>query len=269
MEKHFIIDTHTHIFNNEIYDSYFKKANENISDVLVMHDYDDGDLNQFLDFAQTKQNVHIIWSFTFKKDVKSQLILLEDLLKQDRIKGIKLYPWYEHFYPSDEGVYPLALLCAKYHKPLIFHIWDVNDAGNTAVMKYSHPIFVDELAVKFPHCNIIIAHFGFPYLLETANIVAKNLNVYTDISATIVDMWRHKHKWLLYNQYLSDLSRVYMYFDIVRRKTMFATDYGGEKTPLNQVEPYIDLVNELFDNRDFKQVCRNLAIKLFWWWKYE
>ncbi len=269
MEKRFIIDTHTHIFNNEIYDNYFKKANENISDVLVMHDYDDGDLETFLDFAATKDNVHIVWSFTFKKEAKRQLKLLENLLKENKIKGIKLYPWYEHFYPSDESVYPLALLCAKYHKPLIFHIWDVNDAWNTAIMKYSHPIFVDELAVKFPKCNIIIAHFGFPYMLETANVVAKNANVYTDISATIVDMGRHKSKWMLYKQYLDDLTRVYMYFDIVRRKTMFATDYGGEHTPLNQVEPYIDLVNELFDNRDYKHVCRNLAIKLFWWWKYD
>ncbi|MEE9214298.1 MAG: amidohydrolase family protein [Thermodesulfobacteriota bacterium] len=167
------------------------------------------------------------------------------------------------FHPSDDKVYPMAELCQKYNKPLVFHSGDVYDFERKAALKYSHPIHIDDLAVKFPKCKIVIAHFGFPYHIEAANIVSKNENVYTEISGTIDKPDSNKESENLLNQYAKDLQRVFSYFPEVKAKTMFGTDYGGEHTPLNQVEPYIELVERVFLKSEQENVFHKLAEDLF------
>ncbi len=130
-------------------------------------------------------------------------------------------------------------------------------------MKYSHPVYADELAMLFPDLKIVLAHFGFPHLLECANIVSKNKNVYTDISGTIVDDLPKRDAENLYKEYKKDMQRVLHYFPDVRSKIMFGTDYGGEDTPLNEVEMYIRLVKEVFYKDEHEHVFSGLAQELF------
>ena len=185
------------------------------------------------------------------------------LFRSNKLFGIKLYPGYQYFYPSDEKVYPIAELCQKYNKPLIFHSGDVWNPEGGAILKYTHPIYIDELAVKFPKCKIIISHFGFPYHLETANIVSKNENVYTEISGTLDECDSDEEVINMSNQYIKDLQRVFAYFPNVKEKTMFGTDYGGENTPLNLIEPYIEVVESVFSKKEQQNVFSGLAEKLF------
>lgn len=129
-----------------------------------------------------------------------------------------------------------------------------------AILKYSHPIHIDGLAIKFPERKIIIAHFGFPYHLEATNVVSKNKNVYTEISATIDTVEEAEN---ILSQYAKDLQRVFAYFPDVKAKTMFGTDYGGENTPLNQVEPYIELAERVFSKDEQESVFNRLAEDVF------
>lgn len=108
----------------------------------------------------------------------------------------------------------------------------------------------------------MIAHFGFPYFLETANIVSKNANVYTEISGTIDAVGDPDRLRLLVSQYVQDLDRAFAYFPNVRRKTMFGTDYAGEHTGLNQVDPYIDVVDRVFAPEERAHVTTELAQRL-------
>lgn len=257
-----ITDIHTHIYKEETYRTYFAKAKGQIAKVLVLHWCKD-DLADLIRFAESKDNLYTIGSVDLDKGVSRQLDSLEKYFQDKKILGIKLYPGYQHFYPSDEPVFPIAKLCKKYRRPLIFHCGDVYDPEGKAILKYVHPIYVDELAVKFPRLNIIIAHFGFPYLLETANIVSKNANVYTDISATIMASDSKKEAKDLYNQYCQDLKRVYSYFPDAKAKTMFSTDYGGEDTPLNLIQPYIKIVQKLFSKKGQRDTFYQLANQLF------
>ena len=65
------------------------------------------------------------------------------------------------------------------------------------------------------------------------------------------------------NQYLNDLIRVFNYFPDIKQKIMFGTDFGGEQTPLNLVNPYIDLVNKLFAKKERESVFHALAEKIY------
>ena len=249
-----IVDIHTHLYNEARYQSYLKKSKQQIAKIITIHHWlevlpdnktADVDLDKLLSFANSKKNLFVIGSVNFSHDIAIQLKKLELTLKQNKIVGIKLYPGYQPFYPSDKTVWPIAQLCQKYNRPLIFHSGDFYNFEGGAVLKYSDSIFVDELAVKFPKCKIIIAHFSFPKILETANIVYKNENVYTDISATI-DKNPPLETVRLARQYAVDLKRALAYFPNIKDKIMFGTDYAGEHTILNQVEPYIKMVKQLF-----------------------
>ena len=58
-------------------------------------------------------------------------------------------------------------------------------AGSRAYLKYSHPLTLDEAAVRHPDVNFVMCHFGNPWLLDAA-AVEKNENVMTDPPA----FWR-------------------------------------------------------------------------------
>lgn len=266
-----IIDTHTHIFDEEICRDYFTKAKRKVGKAIVIHfstleeggRFRDFSLDELLEFVARKENLFVVGSVNMDEDVQSQLRRLAGLMREGRIFGIKLYPGYQHFYPSDDMVFPVAELCEKYDKPLIFHSGDVYDSKKRAVLKYSHPIHIDGLATKYPMCKIVVAHFGFPYHLETANVVSKNKNVYTEISGTIDRPDTPGEAESLFGQYVADLNRAFAYFPDAKSKTMFGTDYCGEKTPLNQVEPYIHLVEKIWSKNECGKVFHELADKLF------
>ncbi len=268
-----IIDVHTHIYNEDDYKNYFRKSKEKVSKVLVMGysknyyytNYGKYDYNfiNILEFIKTKNNLFMTGSVDMDGDIKKQLETLNELFKDKKIFGIKLYPGYQYFYPSDEKVYPIAELCQKYNKPLIFHSGDVYNPEKNALLKYSHPIHIDELAVKFPKCKIIISHIGFPYHIDAANVLSKNDNVYSEVSGTLDECESKKEATDLLNQYAKDLKKVFNYFPNIKSKIMFGTDYGGEDTPLKEIDPYIKLVKKTFSKKEQDSVFYQLAEKLF------
>jgi len=257
-----IIDAHAHINEEDRYKTYFEKAEGRISKVILMGWYK-YNIDDILKFCEQKKNLYVIGSVDVDNDIKKQLEQFDKLFKQKKIFGLKLCPGYQFFYPSDEKIHPIAQLCQKYGKPLIFHSGDVYNPEKDALLKYAHPMHIDELAVKFRKCKIIISHFGFPYILETANIVSKNDNVYTDISGTLDACASPEEMDDKLNHYIRDLNRALAYFPDVKKKTMFGTDYSGEDTPLNEIAPYIKLVEEVFAIEEQENIFSKLAEMLY------
>ena len=220
-------------------------------------------MEDILKFAEQKNNLYVIGSVDVSTDIQEQLNGLDKFFEEKKLFGIKLCPGYQYFYPSDEKIHPIAELCQKYDKPLIFHSGDVYNPEKDAILKYSHPIHIDELAVKFPKCKIIISHFGFPYILEAANIISKNDNVYTDISGTLDACGSDKEMEDKFNHYVQDLKRAFSYFSDVRNKTMFGTDYSGEDTPLNEIDVYIKLIENVFTKDEQENAFNKLAEMLY------
>jgi len=257
-----IIDMHAHVLNKKAYKDYQKESEGRVSKILVLHDYTQN-FDKLLKFVKSKKDLFLAGCVDMNKNILRQLKLLEKLIKEKEIIAIKLYPGYQYFYPSDKKVHPIAKLCQKHNIPLIFHCGDVYDLGGKAILKYAHPKNIDELAVTFPKCKIILSHFGFPYFMDAANIVSKNKNVFTDISGTIDACGSKKEVNELVKQYKSDLIRAFTYFPDVKKKVMFGTDFHEEGVSLCLIKPYIKLVKDIFSKKEQDNVFYKLSNKLF------
>jgi len=268
-----IIDVHSHLFCEEDLATYQKKARGRVERSIVIHYKEDFNekplplpIDELLRFTEKHENLSVIGSVTYTKDIGEQVAELEPLLKEGRIIGVKMYPGYEHFYASDgKIVHPVAALCQKYGKPLVFHAGDVLDTEGTAELTYSYDValHVDKLAEHFPDLKIVISHFNFPKFMECANVVCNRKNVYTDISGTIDAQESPKDLKQLIKQYCLDLKRALSYFPDVRRKVMFGTDYCSERTSLREFVPYIEVTENVFTASERKRVFRETAEEVY------
>lgn len=261
-----LIDCHTHISNEESYQQYLRiNKDSKIMALAVFKEYSEfKELPEILKLAEKNKNVFPIGAIDLDKDIKAQLKILERLFLEKKIFGIKIYCGYQYHYMNNEKLIEVAKLCGRFNRPLIFHSGDTY--GIKTLLKYAHPMPVDELALKCPNTKIIISHFGFPYLLETAAIVSKNENVYTDISGTITDFnTKDKKKDItnLTKQYIQDLKRIFSYYPNIKNKIMFGTDFVNNKSFLNQILPYINVVKSVFSKDEQASVYYQLAEKLY------
>ncbi len=103
---------------------------------------------------------------------------------RDKIVAFKAYLGYLHFGPEDPNYAPYYKLAAKYHLPVILHTGD--NWSTTAKVKYAHPLRMDEVAVDHPDVRFVLAHFGNPWLIDAAEVVFKNPNVWADLSGLFV-----------------------------------------------------------------------------------
>lgn len=101
------------------------------------------------------------------------------------IRGFKFYPGYEYFHPADTWLRPYLWEACRANLPVIFHSGDCFCKVGHAKLKYALPLHIDDLAVEMPDLKIIIAHMGYPWQREAAEVVYKNKNVYADISGFV------------------------------------------------------------------------------------
>jgi predicted TIM-barrel fold metal-dependent hydrolase len=114
---------------------------------------------------------------------------LEELdtdMASGKIRAVKLYIGYQHYYPDDDDCVPIYQLLMKYDLPVIFHTGDC--VSTMARLKFSHPLTVDDLAFRFPDLKIVMAHMGNPWLWDAAEVIYKNENVYADLSGLITGL---------------------------------------------------------------------------------
>jgi predicted TIM-barrel fold metal-dependent hydrolase len=105
---------------------------------------------------------------------------LERLIGAGEIIGIKLYPGFELFYPSDARCHPVYELCVKHNIPVVFHAGET--MGQAWREAYNHPHAIVKVAEQFPELKIVIAHFAQPHLKACQEILSSSPNVYADIS---------------------------------------------------------------------------------------
>ncbi|GAK58054.1 hypothetical protein U27_05027 [Candidatus Vecturithrix granuli] len=107
--------------------------------------------------------------------------MLERAVKQLGLKGLKLDPALQQFYPNNKEItYPVYQACAELHIPVMIHCgmsWAMR-----GLEKYAHPLQLEEIAIDFPDLSIIIPHFGWPWIHETLMIAMKYKNIYIDTS---------------------------------------------------------------------------------------
>jgi predicted TIM-barrel fold metal-dependent hydrolase len=106
---------------------------------------------------------------------------LVKLIQDSGMKGLKLLPPYQHFYPNDSKLYPLYSKAQELGIPVNFHTG--SSVFKNARLKYADPMSLDDVAVDFPDLKIVQAHGGRGFWYDIAFFLAKrHKNVYIDIS---------------------------------------------------------------------------------------
>ena len=108
---------------------------------------------------------------------------LRKSLSQGLLRGFKIYLGYFWKYPFDKVYNKVYDLAQEYDCPVIFHTGDtLSSAVSKPLLKYARPLNLDEVAVARPKLKIVIAHAGYPWVMDAAEVAYKNKNVYVDIS---------------------------------------------------------------------------------------
>jgi uncharacterized protein len=165
------------------------------------------------------------------------------LIQDFGVRGFKFHPSAQGFYPNDPKAYVLYEAIAEAKLPALFH------SGQTGVgarmrggmgirLKYSNPMFLDDVAVDFPDMPIVIAHPSFPWQDEALAVATHKPNVYIDLSG-----WSPKYFPTNLVQYANTL---------LKDRVMFGSDFPA-LTPERWIAD--------FDTLNIKPEVRPLIMK--------
>ena len=159
------------------------------------------------------------------------------------IRGFKFHPTMQGFYPNDRGAYVLYEVIAEAGLPALFHtgqtaVGSGMRAGNGMRLKYSNPIYLDDVAVDFPDMPIVLAHPSFPWQDEALAVAQHKPNVYIDLSG-----WSPKYFPPILVKYANS---------ILKHKVLFGSDWPAI-TPDRWLKDFSEL--------DIKAEVRPLILK--------
>jgi predicted TIM-barrel fold metal-dependent hydrolase len=113
---------------------------------------------------------------------------LERAIKELDLRGLKLHPSTQRFFPNDRAFYPLWEKAAELGVPVLFHtgmtgVGARQPGGGGIKFEYCRPIpYIDDVAADFPTLRVIMAHPAFPWVTEQLAILNHKPNVWMDLS---------------------------------------------------------------------------------------
>lgn len=106
---------------------------------------------------------------------------LERCVNDLGMKGVKLYPTYQQFFPNDRMLYPLYAKAQELKIPVMVHTGSSIFRGSR--LKYGDPVLLDDVAVDFPELTLIQVHSGRGFWYEAAFFLAQlHPQVYMEIA---------------------------------------------------------------------------------------
>ena len=242
-----IIDCHTHLnnYNDESsatladdlarLQATMRRCRIDVAMVLTSYKQTPGrpSSRAVVEATQHLPNIHVVAGISWATFDADQLAELRLLLEEKAIKGLKLYPGYEPFYPSDPKLTPAYLLAEEFDVPVMIHTGDTY--APTGKVKFAHPLHVDEVAVDFPRVKFLICHLGNPWFRDCMEVVYKNSNVYTDISGLTLGQFTDR-----FEAYMRQQLKEMILWGVNPNRVLYGTDW-----PLASMESYLDFMEEL------------------------
>jgi uncharacterized protein len=138
------------------------------------------------------------------------------LVEEYGVRGFKFHPSAQGFQPNDPAAYPLYEVIQEAGVPALFHTGQTGAGagqrgGGGLRLRYSNPLYLDDVAVDFPDMTIIMAHPSFPWQEEALSVAIHKPLVYIDLSG-----WSPKYFPPILVQYANTL---------LKDKVLFGTDF--------------------------------------------
>ncbi len=172
--------------------------------------------DEVADFASANADIAIAFASIDPHRGADGVAEARRLVSSGRVRGLKLHPPLQQFDPNDRIAYPLYEVFAEARLPVLFHtghsgIGTGMPGGGGIRLKYSNPMYVDDVAVDFPELQIVLAHPSFPWQDEAISICLHKPTVYIDLSG-----WSPKYFSPTLVQYANTL---------LKHKVLFGSDY--------------------------------------------
>src|SRR5262249_2975335 len=126
-------------------------------------------------------------------------------------------------------------------------------------LRFTQPLLVDELAVDFPTVRFVLAHVGNPWMMDAAEVVYKNVNVWADFSGLVVgdaDSFQAPERQEVLQDTLTALRRAFRYAERPNR-FLYGSDW-----PLAPMSAYRDFIRsaipEVYHPLVFEENARTL-----------
>jgi len=180
----------------------------------------------------------------------------EEMIKGNKsVVGMKIYAGYYHVNITDVIYDPVYDLAEKYDITIVIHTGETySDRG---LLKYAHPLRVDDLAVSRPDMRIVACHMGAPWVFDACEIAAKNPNVYIDLSGILVGD----------DKYIARQAANPLFLDRYRQALVFLDKYDkvlyGTDWPLVPMGAYIDFCKKLIPVEFHEKVFYENAVRVF------
>ncbi len=253
-----IIDAHAHLGDSELFygkaeDLIMSMKKAGIDRTFVFA----GTINNYptvkllKELRKYKGILYPIGSVSPLMKPRPTLTIIESWLKHNEIFGLKFYSGYEHFYPQDNILRPYLEMLVRYNRPAIFHCGTTYNKFPSAKLVYAHPLNIDQLAVEMPDLKIIISHLGCPWIKDTASVVAKNKNVFTDCSGLVdgdIDQDNKQFILKMVSEYYDDSE------DFL--KVLFGSDW-----PITDQKEYLSVIRQTIIKEDkfaFADLAKNV-----------
>ncbi|MDP3800296.1 MAG: amidohydrolase family protein [bacterium] len=242
-----IIDSHAHIGFNEHLNkspeeliSSMEKAGIDISMVYAGEINDCSNDRLLKELENFKGKLFPVGSISPLSKDKPSLDKFKEWLDNKKIFGVKFYPGYEPFYPYDEVLKPYFKIMEERKVPAIFHNGDTYNLKKGAKLKYAHPLHIDDLAVDFPELPIIIAHLGYPWMIDAAEVAYKNKNVYVDCSGLFYGEIGNTEE-----EMVKKFLDTFVEYAGGTDKLIFGTDW-----PISNQADYVRIIKNVFKDRE-------------------
>lgn len=173
---------------------------------------------------------YMLASLDFNSYLYMFLNELEELIKEEKVLGLKIYTGYQKIDLNSDIFKNVISLFSD--KVIMFHSGFCHKEGRDF-----NPIELEETILSFPNTKFIISHLGNPYYKEIVYLLNKYNNVYSDVSG-LMDKE-------------SDIPRAleclnYVFENVDSSKILFGTDF-----PLQNYEDTFSLLKnrDIFKNR--------------------
>jgi uncharacterized protein len=180
-----------------------------------------------------RRNIFAVAGISFLHYRERDLREVADFLADGLVKGLKLYPGYEPFYPHDGRCKVIYDLAREFDVPVMFHAGDTYSP--TGKVRYSHPLHIDDVAVDNPGMKIVICHIGNPWIRDCMEVVYKNEHVYADISGLTLGDFSDR-----FERYMLDQVSEMITYAGEPRYLLYGTDW-----PIASMKSYLKFVNTL------------------------
>ena len=261
-----IIDCHTHLNNYHQEDvsslgacltelrRHMRRNGIDLALVLTSYKVTPGRPSTRLVVEATRglNDVFVVAGLSWEGFHPDQLEEIGEFVREGRVKGLKLYPGYEPFYPGDAKFDPVYEFAARHKVPVMVHSGDTY--APSGKVKYSHPLHIDEVAVDHPDVNFVICHIGNPWIRDCMEVVYKNRNVFTDISGLVLGNFSDR-----FEQYMRKQLQEMLLYGVEPDKVLFGTDW-----PISSMESYIEFIDDIaLPAKEKKKILFENSVEVF------